>query len=74
VSVEHFQIVPTWRHLDDAARETGVSRRTLNRWIAQGRLRVYRVPGDRYRMVDMDEIKQLRKPEPIDRPPSESET
>jgi excisionase family DNA binding protein len=61
--------MPTWRHLDDAAREVGVSRRTLNRWIAEGKLRVYRVPGDRFRMVDMDEIKELRKPRPIERPP-----
>jgi excisionase family DNA binding protein len=58
----------TWRHLDDAAREEGVSRRTLNRWIEQGRLRVYRVPGDRRRMVDLDEIKKLRRPEPVKRP------
>jgi excisionase family DNA binding protein len=67
----HFGPMPTWRHLDDAAREGGISRRTLNRWIEQGRLRVYRVPGDRRRMVDLDEVRKLRQPELVERPKPE---
>jgi excisionase family DNA binding protein len=66
-----FTPMPTWRHLDDAAQEVGVSRRTLNRWIADGLLRVYRVPGDRRRMVDLDEIEKLRQPRPIEKPPDD---
>ena len=61
--------MPTWRYLDDAAEQAGISRRTLNRLIASGRLKVYRVPGDRRRMVDMDELKKVRQPTEIERPP-----
>jgi excisionase family DNA binding protein len=57
--------VPTWRALDDAAQQVGVSRRTLTRWISEGKLTAYRIAGDRRRYVDMDDIKRLREPEPL---------
>jgi hypothetical protein len=60
-----FNLVPTWRSLDDAAAQSGVSRRTLNRWIADGRLRVYSRAGDRKRYVDIDEIRKLQQLEPV---------
>jgi excisionase family DNA binding protein len=60
--------MPTWRTLDDAARQTGVSRRTLTRWISQGRLTAYTVAGDLHRYVDLDQIKKLREPKPIPTP------
>jgi len=58
-------LVPTWRSLDDSAEQSGVSRRTLNRWIADGRLRVYSRAGDRKRYVDLDDIKKLQQLEPV---------
>jgi len=60
--------VPAWRSLDDAAIQSGVSRRTLNRWIADGKLRVYTRAGDRRRYVDLDDIRKLQQLGPIDRP------
>ena len=67
--------MPTWRSLDDAASQTGISRRTLTRWIGQGRLRAYSIAGDRRRYVDLDEIRKLREPRPIEPPqPSDSST
>ena len=56
--------VPTWKALDDAAGQAGVSRRTLTRWISEGKLIAYRIAGDRRRYVDMDDIKRLREPQP----------
>lgn len=41
--------------LDQAADVAGVSVRTLNRWIAAGRLRTYRLPGTQ-RYVREDEL------------------
>jgi excisionase family DNA binding protein len=62
-----FVPVATWRSLDEAARQTGISRRTLNRWLSEGKLTPYRIAGDRRRFVDLDEVKRLRKPQPLDR-------
>ncbi len=61
--------MPRWRTLDDAAAQTGISRRTLNRLISRGQLRVYTVVGDRRHFVDLDEIKKLKQPKPIERKP-----
>lgn len=60
-----FVPVTTWRSLDEAAKQSGISRRTLTRWIGEKRLTAYRIAGDRHRFVDLDEIKQLRKPRPL---------
>lgn len=54
----------TWRTLDEAAVQVGVSRRTLQRWIAERRIYAYRIAGDRRAWVDLDEIRELRKPRP----------
>src|SRR5260221_12329338 len=55
-------VVPSWRSLDEAAEQTGIGRRTLNRWISEGRVHVYRIAGDRRHFVDMDEVNKLRRP------------
>jgi excisionase family DNA binding protein len=55
-----------WRSLDEAAQETGLHRRTLQRWIGQGLLKPYRIYGDRRTFVDLDQIEELRKPRPRD--------
>lgn len=54
----------TWRTLDDAASQVGVSRRTLQRWISERRIRAYSIAGDRRAWVDLDEIRALREPRP----------
>ena len=60
------RLVPTWRTLDEAAKQTGVSRRTLTRWVSEGRLRAYKRAGDRRRYVDLDDLRKLRELTPID--------
>lgn len=59
------RLVPTWRSLDEAAEQSGVSRRTLNRWISDRKLRVYTRAGDRKRYVDLDEIRKLQQLQPV---------
>lgn len=62
----HSAGMATWRSLDDAAKQTGIGRRTLSRWISQGRIKGYTIAGDRRRFVDLDEIKKLREPKEIE--------
>jgi len=72
-----FAPMPTWRSLDDAAKEVPphlaemgvkpVSRRTLNRWIEEGLLTPIRIPGDRKHYVDLDEIEKIRVHQPVHR-------
>jgi excisionase family DNA binding protein len=54
----------SWRTLDDAAKQLKISRRTLTRWVSQGLVQTYTILGDRHVYVDMDQIKELRKPRP----------
>jgi excisionase family DNA binding protein len=58
-------ILPTWRSLDDAAEQTGISRRTLTRWVSEGKLRAYSRAGDRKRYIDLDEMRKLQQLEPV---------
>jgi 8-oxo-dGTP diphosphatase len=60
--------VPTIKSLDEAAEITGVPRRTLQRWLNEGKLTPWTIEGDRRRFVDTDEIKLLREPKPAPRP------
>lgn len=60
------RLMPTWRTMDDAARDSGISRRTLTQWVSDGKLRAYRRAGDRKRYVDLDDIKQLQKLQPVE--------
>jgi len=60
------RLVPTWRSLDDAAKQTGISRRTLTRWVSDGKLRAYSRAGDRRRYVDLDDLKKLQELRPIE--------
>jgi excisionase family DNA binding protein len=59
-------LMPTWRSLDEAAKQTGVSRRTLTRWVAEGKLRAYKRAGDRRRYVDLDDLRKLQQLRPVD--------
>ncbi len=65
--------VPTIKSLDEAAEITGVPRRTLQRWLNEGLLTPWEITGDRRRFVDLEEIKKLREPRPVDRPHGEGE-
>jgi excisionase family DNA binding protein len=59
------ELMPTWRDLDTAAKEAGVSRRTISKWVKQGKLRLYARAGDRKHYVDMDELEKLREFKPL---------
>ncbi len=64
--------MPSLKAIEDAARVTGVSRRTLQRWVSAGRLTGYRITGDRRRFIDLDEIKRLREPKPVSKGTAEN--
>ncbi len=66
MAIASAAILPTWRSLDDAAAQTGISRRTLTRWVSEGKLRAYSRAGDRKRYVDLDDIRKLQELRPID--------
>ena len=48
--------------MDEAAGRTGVSRRTLERWLSERRIKRYRIAGDKRVFVDPIEIERLREP------------
>ncbi len=66
MSVLDLAAMPTLRSLDDAARISKVSRRLLQKWLTEGKLKRWKVPGDTKRYVDMDEVKRLLEPRPLD--------
>ncbi len=53
--------MPRLMTLDEAAKATRVSRRTIQRWLGDGLLSAYRLAGDRRRHVDPSEIRPLRR-------------
>ena len=57
---------PRWGSFSQAAREWGVSRTTVTRWAAAGRIRACRV-GDSRIQVDLNDIDRMREPLPADR-------
>lgn len=57
--------MPTWKTLDEAAKQSGVSRRQIQRWIAEERLVGYKAPGDRHLYVDMNALAKFRKYQPL---------
>jgi len=60
--------MPRLKALDDAAAQSGVHRRTLQRWLNDGSLTAYRIAGDRKRYIDLDELEKLRQPVALPRP------
>jgi len=50
--------------ITEAARSRGVTRRTLERWIRDGRLKAVHVPGIRQWCVSEADLKRLFEPEP----------
>ena len=51
----------------EAAERLGVHDRTVRKWIREGRLKPYRVMGDRRRYVSADEVEALKEPRELDR-------
>jgi excisionase family DNA binding protein len=66
MAIASAAILPTWRSLDEAAEQTGIGRRTLTRWVSEGKLRAYARAGDRKRYVDLDDIRKLQELAPIE--------
>ncbi len=66
MSMLDLAAMPSLRSLDDAARIGKVSRRLLQKWLGEGQLKRWQIPGDRKRYVDMDEVKRLLEPRPLD--------
>lgn len=62
VAVTSLAAMPTLKTLDDAARAAKVSRRLLQLWLSEGKLKRWAIPGDNRRYVDMDEVKALLLP------------
>lgn len=60
------QIPPGLIPLVDAARERGVTRRTLERRVAEGKLRTYDIPGIRKTLLSRTEVELLFNP-PLER-------
>ncbi len=54
--------MPTLKPMADAAKLAKISRRLLQQWLSEGRLKRWQVPGDHRRFVDMDEVKKLMEP------------
>ncbi len=78
MSVISFAAMPTLKTLDEVSRlripvkgrgVVRVSRRLLQQWLQEGKLKRWRIEGDRRRFVDMDEVHKLLEPRPI--PPKE---
>jgi len=74
MSVRSLSAMPTLKTLDEVAQlripVTGrgslrVSRRLLQQWLQQGKLKGWRIEGDKRRFVDLDEVKKLMQPRPI---------
>jgi hypothetical protein len=49
--------------LDDVSADFDIPRRTLQRWLGDGKLTAYRVEGDRRRYLDIEEVRRLREPQ-----------
>jgi excisionase family DNA binding protein len=49
----------------EAAERLGVHETTIRRWVKEGRLKPYRVMGDRRRFVSVDEVEALREPQEL---------
>ena len=60
-----FAPMPRLKPLDDAVQDTGLGRRTLQRWLSEGILTAYKIAGDKRRYVDVEEIEKLRQPQPL---------
>lgn len=59
--------VPRYVPVDEAAREVGVARGTIYRYFRAGLLKKYRAKGvDRRTLVDIDELKELRRNPPVE--------
>lgn len=66
--------MPPYETLDQAAAAAGISRRLLTKWISEGKLKGFKVEGDRRRYVDMAELERIRAPKPLESSAEREET
>jgi excisionase family DNA binding protein len=52
---------PRYDTLDQAAARLGVHKRTVNRWITEGKLTAYHKPGDQHTFLRASEVGKLAK-------------
>ena len=50
--------------INEAARELGLHRSTISRYLKQGKVKRYEAEVGRIRFVDLDELLALTKPKP----------
>ena len=53
---------PDIKSLEEASEQTGVPRRTLQRWLQAGDITGYAIKGDTRRYIDVNEVNRLRTP------------
>lgn len=53
-----------WMSPDEAAQHLGVTKRTLRNYIAEGKLRAYRLAGKRTMRLDQADVDALLSPIP----------
>jgi excisionase family DNA binding protein len=51
--------------VEEAAKETGIGRSTIFRYIRYGYLKPYKKALDRKRYIDLDELEELRRNPPL---------
>lgn len=62
MAMVNLRDMPQLKTLNDAAKIAKVSRRLLQVWLTEGKLKRWAIPGDNRRYVDMDEVKKLAQP------------
>jgi hypothetical protein len=74
MSVRSLAAMPSLKTLDEVAKLripvkgrglVSVSRRLLQQWLQDGKLKRWRIEGDKRRFVDLDEVKRLLEPRPL---------
>ncbi len=59
--------------MQEAAERLGVHESTIRRWISQGKLKPYRIHGDRRRFVSVEEVEALGEPQELPRKDQQSD-
>jgi hypothetical protein len=62
MAIGSLALMPTLKPITEAVRLAKVSRRLLNQWLKEGRIKKWKIEGDRRGYVDMQEIERLKQP------------
>lgn len=60
--------MPTLRTVEATAKAEKISARQLHRWVAEGKLKRWKIEGDRKLYLDLDELRKLRQPRVVPPP------